>query len=99
MNDDLNFLGEINLSEHSNKALQEEVFNELRGMQELPEWLRDVMSEDIKRYFNATTPLEQAMIKGAYFRMKFILNMLMKTNEKSLQVEKKPAKIGTRYAE
>ena len=98
-NDNLDFLGQISLSDHGNKKLQEEVFAELRSIQELPEWIRDVMSEDVKRYFNATTPLEQAMVKGAYFRMRFILNMLLKANEKKLEITKRPGKIGTRYAE
>lgn len=97
--EDLEFLGEINLSEPGNKKLQEEVFVRMRDIAEAPDWLRDVMSEDVKRYFNATTPLEQAMIKGAYFRMRFLLNMLLKANEKNLVKEKPVRKVAGRYAE
>lgn len=78
MTDDLRDIGNIVLTEGSNRALHDEMIAELKKIQELPQFLRDVMSEDIKRYFNATTPVEQLMIKGAYFRMKWILNQMTK---------------------
>ena len=51
----------------------------LKNNQDAPEWLRATMSEDVKRYFNAATPVEQLMVKGAYNRTRYILKLLQST--------------------
>lgn len=96
MKEDLSEL-KIDVSGGGNKALQDEMFAEMRKIQELPEMWREVMADDIKRYFNATTPMEQCMIKGAYFRTKWILNQMSKQGDKKAASKRAKPAIG-RYA-
>lgn len=95
--ENLDFLGIVSMNEPVNKKLQEEVFKSMRDIDGITEWLKDTMSQDIKRYFNATTPLEQALAKGAYFRMNFMLNVLTQAENKKKEVKKSSSGIA-RYA-
>lgn len=88
MSEDLKDLGTILLTEGANKELQEDVIDNLKEIQELPEFLRDIMSEDVKRYFNASTPVEQLLAKGAYFRTKWLLNKLIQDKNELKRPEK-----------
>lgn len=53
----------------------------LKNNQDAPEWLRATLSEDVKRYFNAASPVEQLMVKGAYNRTRYLLKLLQSTPE------------------
>lgn len=95
---DIDILGMIDVSSGVNKELQEEVFHDMSQIQDLSAFLKEMMSEDIKRYFNATTPMEQLITKGAYFRTKWMLGRL------STNVNPAKKKVGlknkiARYAE
>lgn len=95
--EELKDLGKLVMTEGANKALQQEMLLELKKIKELPDWLRDVMSEDVKRYFNATTPVEQLLTKGAYFRTKWMLGKILEVNK--LPGEKPPKQLKVaRYA-
>ena len=97
--EELDILGQIDMGSGANKELLNDVIEELRSIQELPDFLRDTMSEDVKRYFNATSPVEQLMTKGAYFRTKWLLNLIAKKGDPKPKEKKgKSVKIG-RYAE
>lgn len=56
--------------------LTDDFVNALKQVDGAEDYLRASMEADVKAYFNAQSPLEQAMIKGAYFRMKFILKKM-----------------------
>lgn len=64
------------------KELTADFVKALKNNHDVSEWLRLTLSEDVKRYFNAATPVEQLMVKGAYNRTRYILKLLQSSPEK-----------------
>lgn len=95
MNEDLSKLNIDMSSKGVNPALLEEFIKGLKGVDGAEEYLRESMAEDVKTYFNASTPMEQLLAKGAYFRMKWLLGQLQKVGDKT---KTSPMKIG-RYVQ
>lgn len=81
------------------KKLQQDIFKQLRSVDGIEEWLRATMAEDVKRHFSATSVAEQALIKGAYFRTRFILAGLRKvTDKKNPEPKTRSVMKSTRHA-
>lgn len=94
MNDDLSKL-EIDLTTTGvDKKFQKEVLDALKLVPRIEDYLRETMASDVKRYFNATTPMEQLLVKGAYFRTQFLLKLLQSADQPA---KKKVPEIGKRY--
>ena len=91
--EDLKTLGDIDMSVSGvNPKLLSDFLKGLRGVDGAEDFIRETMSEDVKRYFNASTPMEQLMIKGGYFRMKYLLTQLQKVDDKKPAKEMKLAR-------
>lgn len=95
MDADLKAVGTLDMTITGvNPKLLEDTIKGLKGVDGIEEFIRESMSADVKRYFTAGSPMEQLLVKGAYFRMQYLLNLLQKDGGKK---ETKPAKMG-RYA-
>lgn len=55
------------------------LFNDLKSVEGFVEYLTNFLYSDRNRYFNATTPMEQLMIKGAYNRIMYLRSKLVET--------------------
>lgn len=96
MLEELGNLSEVTTSEETARG-HDEMFAQLKDVEGFTDWLRNVMSNDVKRSFLAQ-PLEQAIIRGAFARTKLILGLLQKADKPSTPAKPKRSLKGKRYA-
>lgn len=58
------------------KKAEKDLFELLSDVEGFRDYLRATISDDVKRYYGATTPLEQAVIRGAVDRTRYFLKMI-----------------------
>jgi hypothetical protein len=58
------------------KKKERELFESLAHVEGLRDYLRATIADDVKRYYAASTPLEQALIRGASDRTRYFLKLL-----------------------
>ncbi len=56
---------------------EKKIFKDLKGTDGLVKYLREAAAKDIKRYFGATTPTEQNLIRGAFARTMYLKSRVM----------------------
>ena len=79
----------------SDFSKQEEfrLFKELKSIEGFVEYLKSAAKNDKDRYFGATTPFEQLVIRGSYARTTYLATRVMNADK-----EKKEVKLdGIRY--
>ena len=59
---------EIDFKTEFTKEFKEDIFLKARNIEGLIEFLREMASADIRRYFNAATEEQRYAVKGAYYR-------------------------------
>lgn len=75
------------------KQEEERLFKELKTIEGFVEWLKSAAKNDKDRYFGATTPFEQLVIRGSYARTNYIAARIINADK-----EKKEFKLdGVRY--
>ncbi len=75
------------------KSEEERLFKELKNIEGFVQWLKSAAKNDKDRYFGATTPFEQLVIRGSYARTNYIASRVMNADK-----EKKDVKLdGVRY--
>lgn len=75
------------------KKEEERLFKELKAIDGFVEWLKSAAKNDKDRYFGATTPFEQLVIRGSYARTNYIATRIINADK-----EKKEVKLdGVRY--
>lgn len=71
------------------KKEEEELFERLSAVDGLNDYLRSTLVRDRNRYFNASSPLEQMQIKGAFSRTAYLKGKLGKPKKTSVKLETK----------
>ena len=61
----------------ADKVFDQKLFQELKGIEGLVEYLRIMTERDIHRYFNAQTPQEQLIARGAFVRAHYLKSKIM----------------------
>lgn len=75
------------------KQEEERLFKELKNIEGFVEYLKSAAKNDKDRYFGATTPFEQLVIRGSYARTNYLATRIMNADK-----EKKEVKLeGVRY--
>jgi len=85
----------------SSKTTETELFSRLAKVEGFNDYLRDTMNRDIRRNFNASSPIEQFTTKGGYARTVYFKSLLKQKPAQEVEKIKKPAKLGktSRYAQ
>jgi hypothetical protein len=63
--------------------LHEQIMTALAGVEGYSDFLRATISKDMQRYFNAQTPLDQLLIKGAANRTLYFKSCIHKSKNSS----------------
>lgn len=75
------------------KTEEERLFKELKNVEGFIQWLKSAAKNDKDRYFAATTPMEQLVIRGSYARTNYLAARVVNSDK-----EKKEIKLdGVRY--
>lgn len=65
---------------------EKKLFEKLAEVEGFADYLREMLSNDIIRYFKATTPMEQLMARGAYSRTLYLKSLLsLKKKDKEVK--------------
>ena len=56
---------------------EKKIFEDLKGTDGLVQYLKEAGYRDIQRYFGASTPSEQLIIRGSYARTMFLAGKIM----------------------
>lgn len=77
-----------------NKEEERDLFKRLGEVEGFTQYLRDTMNRDIRRYFNASSPMEQLSARGAFNRTNYLKGLLnRKEAEKKITKKLKVSKI------
>lgn len=75
-------MGDVESIEITKEGVKE-VFQQMGRIDGLLDFLRDVMMNDIKRYFNAATDREREIIRGGYSRTAYIRGLVIDALKKT----------------
>lgn len=80
------------------KEMEAEMFEDLSGVENFMEYLRQTMFNDVNRYFSASSEANRNQVKGAYSRSMYLRSRVMKANEKKKEGDSKPRSLAmSRY--
>lgn len=78
------------IRETIDKKLENEVFNDLKNVSGLQEYLLQTLGSDMKRYFSASTDIERSQVRGAFSRTAYLSGKI--TAAEKMEVYKEDTK-------
>lgn len=63
------------------KEWEETIYEDLSRVENIDDYLRSLMFQDMRRYFSASTPMEQQQIKGMYSRSVYMKGRIEKARQ------------------
>jgi len=60
---------------------EKKIFADLKGTDGLVSYLREAAARDKDRYFGASTPMEQQLIRGSFARTMYLKGKIMRAGE------------------
>ena len=92
----LKTLGDV-WADRVDKKVEAQLFSELSTVDGLQDYLRATMSDDVKRYYMASTDTERENVRGAMMRTMYWRSLLRKSNPKKKITAPKAKLKGMRY--